>query len=138
MYSCNGNINNISKINYDGSKGSNPLSPVKHTTSCLLQDVFITLWLFIPRKWFQNHFIEGSYSYRMVLEPLPGDKWLQSYEHILQQARCNGFWSYHILYMKRHNGFDLTYVVYVVHYMSTFATLPLKKMSYLCHFGTLK
>ena len=39
----------------------------------------ITFQPFIPRKWFQNHFVAVIHLYQMVLEPPPEDKWLRSY-----------------------------------------------------------
>ena len=56
---------------------------IKFITSCLLQYVFVTLQLFIPRKWFQNHYIATTPLYKMVFESLSGDKYFQSCTHIL-------------------------------------------------------
>ena len=56
---------------------------MKFNTSCLLQDVAITLQTFISKKWLQNHFVAKTNPYKMVLKPLFEGKWSLGYDHNL-------------------------------------------------------
>ena len=45
--------------------------------------MFLTFFIWILRKPFQNHSIAESYSFLLVLEPVSGDQYEKSYEPFL-------------------------------------------------------
>ena len=43
-------------------------------------NVVITFHPFLPRNWLKNMFVAVNALYKLVFKPLPGDKWMQSYD----------------------------------------------------------